>query len=262
MLLAIDCGNTDVVFGIFKDSKLFHCWRVKTFTTINEKDFLSQLLDQLGNINISPNQIEYVIFASVVNEASACFSFLESSFSIPFTSISDPSIKLPIDIDVPDPSQVGEDRIVNAVAGSTLTNSDVIIVDFGTATTFDIVKIVCGRPIYSGGIIAPGVNLSLQALSEVASKLPKIDINKYPDRVPIVGKNTQDAMWSGIIWGYVGLIEGIINKIKSEADSNFEIIATGGLAGLYLPYSELINRQEKDLTLLGLHQIAENNGFI
>ena len=262
MLLAIDCGNTEVVFGIFKASKLCHRWRVKTLTTSNEKDFLSRLLDKLGNLNISPNMIKQIILASVVNEASACFDYLESSFSIPFASICNSSLKLPITIDLPDPLQVGADRIVNAVAGTSLTNGDIIIVDFGTATTFDIVKIVCGRPSYSGGIIAPGVNLSVKALSQATSKLPKININKCPDKVSIIGKNTKDAMWSGIIWGYVGLIEGIINKIKNESDSNFEIIATGGLAGLYLPYSELIIRKESDLTLLGLYQIAKINGLI
>ena len=262
MLLAIDCGNTDVVFGIFNNSKLRNCWRFKTLNTKNQQHFLSLLIKKLENLNISLHQINYVIFASVVNEALSCFNFLENSLSIPFASISSPSLKLPININLPDPSQVGADRIANAVAGSTLTQSNVIIVDFGTATTFDIVKMVDSKPVYSGGIIAPGVNLSMDALSKAASKLPKINFRKSPDKVSVIGKNTQDAMWSGIIWGYVGLIEGIIYKIRDETDCDFEIIATGGLAGLYLPYCELIKWQEPELTLLGLNQIAENNGFI
>ncbi len=262
MLLAIDCGNTDVVFGLFHQSKLVHYWRFKTLNISNQQYFLSLLLKKFENFNISLDQIKYVIFASVVTEAKGFFNFLEKSLLIPFASISCPSIKLPIKISLPDPSQVGADRVVNAVAGSTLAQSDVIIVDFGTATTFDIVKMVCGKPVYTGGIIAPGVNLSVDALSKAASKLPKININKWPDRVSIIGTNTQDAMWSGIVWGYVGLIEGIINKIRKETERDFKIIATGGLAGLYLPYCGLIEWQEPELTLLGLYQIAENNGFI
>ena len=262
MLLAIDCGNTDIVFGIFDGIKLRHHWRVKSFTASNHHHFLVLLLEKLKNLNIPLHRIKHVIFASVVNEASSCFLFLENSLSIPFSAIPSPSLKLPIDIDLPDPSQVGADRIVNAVAGFKLTNSNVIIVDFGTATTFDIVKTVCGKPVCSGGIIAPGINLSVDALSKAASKLPKIDFNQYPESVSIIGKNTRDAMWSGIIWGYVGLIEGIIKKIRTEEGGDFAIIATGGLAGLYLPYCELIKWQEPELTLLGLRQIAKNNGFI
>ena len=262
MLLAIDCGNTEIVFGVFNNSKLYHSWRIKTFATDNHQKFLSLIFKNLESLNISIHHIKCVIIASVVDEASSCWKFVEDSISIPFVGVSNPSIKLPIDIDLPEPSQAGADRIVNSVAGSTLARSDVIIVDFGTATTFDIVKMINGKPVYKGGIIAPGVNLSVEVLSKAASKLPVIDINKWPDKLSVIGTNTEDAMWSGIVWGYVGLIEGIINKIRSEAEGGFEIIATGGLAGLYLPYCELIKWQEPNLTLLGLNQIAEENGFI
>ena len=261
MLLAIDCGNTHVVFGIFNHSKLSYSWRVETSETNNKQRFFSTFLKRLEIIGLNLNQITDVIFASVVLEAADCFNFLENSIAIPFRSIMDPSIILPIDIDLPDPSQVGADRIVNAVAGSLLTQSDVIIVDFGTATTFDVVHVTGGRPIYKGGIIAPGVNLSIEALSKAASKLPKINLNNHPEYVQVIGTNTQEAMWSGIIWGYVGLIEGIIQKIKIELDCEFEIIATGGLAKLYFPYCDLIKIQEPDLILVGLQHIARINGY-
>ena len=138
MLLAIDCGNTHVVFGIFNHSDLRHCWRAQTSDTMDKERFLSSFLKKLAHFGLSLPDITDVIIASVVIEATPCFDYLEHSIAIPFRSIANPSIILPIDIDVPDPSQVGADRIVNAVAGSSLTQSDVIIVDFGTATTFDV----------------------------------------------------------------------------------------------------------------------------
>lgn len=261
MLLTIDCGNTHVVFGIFDHSDLSYSWRIDTLATNNKEHFLEIFKEKLKNLNLTIKHIKYVILASVVTEAETCFNFFEKSLSIPFISISSSLLKLPIEIDLPEPSQVGADRLVNAVAGSSLTQSDVIIVDFGTATTFDIVTMVSGMPIYKGGIIAPGVNLSLEALTGAASKLPKIDLSVHPIEVSVIGKNTLNAMWSGIIWGYVGMIEGIIHRIEVETGNSFRIIATGGLASLYLPYCELIKWQEPNLTLLGLKQIAEINGY-
>ena len=261
MLLTIDCGNTHVVFGIFEHSDLSCSWRIDTLATNNEEQFLESFKKKLKNLNLTIKHIKYVILASVVTEAEYCFNFFEKSLSIPFISVSSSLSKLPIEIDLHEPSQVGADRLVNAVAGSSLTQSDVIIVDFGTATTFDIVTMVSGMPIYKGGIIAPGVNLSLEALTRAASKLPKIDLSVHPTKVAVIGKNTLDAMWSGIIWGYVGMIEGIIHSIEVETGNSFRIIATGGLASLYLPYCELIKWQEPNLTLLGLKQIAEINGY-
>ena len=261
MLLAIDCGNTHVVFGIFYQFRLFHSWRVETSETVDSERFFSSFVRETEIIGLNLNQITDIILASVVLEAADCFEFFKNSLAISFRDIIGPTTILPIDIDLPDPSQVGSDRIVNAVAGSSLTESDVIIVDFGTATTFDVVKVVDGRPVYKGGIIAPGVNLSMEALSKAASKLPEIDLNNHPEHVKVIGVNTKEAMWSGIIWGYVGLIEGIIHQIKIETDSEYEIIATGGLAALYFPYCDLIKRQEPDLTLVGLEQIARINGY-
>lgn len=261
MLLAIDCGNTHVVFGIFNHSNLLHRWWVQTSDTKSKERFLSSFLQQIANFDLTLTDLTDVIIASVVIEANSCFNYLEHSIAIPFRSILSPSIILPIELDLPDPSQVGADRVVNAVAGSSLTQSDVIIVDFGTATTFDVVKMIDGRAVYKGGIIAPGVNLSMEALTNAASKLPDINLNVRPQHLKVIGTNTQDAMWSGIIWGYVGLIEGIINKIRGESEGNFKIIATGGLASLYLPYCDLLKQQEPDLTLAGLHQIAKINGY-
>ena len=261
MLLAIDCGNTHVVFGIFNHSNLLHSWRAQTSETSDKERFLSSFFDQLANFGLTLSEITDVIIASVVTEANKCFDYLEHSISIPFCSIESPSTILPIDIDLPDPSHVGADRVVNAVAGSSLTQSDVIIVDFGTATTFDVVKNIAGRAVYKGGIIAPGVNLSVEALSRAASKLPDINLNIIPEHVKVIGTSTQDAMWSGIIWGYVGLIEGIVHKIRDESEGDFKIISTGGLASLYSPYCALIKNQEPNLTLAGLHQIAKINGY-
>ena len=261
MLLTIDCGNTHVVFGIFDHSDLSYSCRIDTLATNNKEHFLEIFKEKLKNLNLTIKHIKYVIRASVVTKAETCCNFFEKSLSLPFMSISSSLLKLPIEIDLHEPSQVGADRLVNAVAGSSLTQSDVIIVDFGTATTFDIVTMVSGMPIYKGGIIAPGVNLSLEALTRAASKLPRIDLSVHPSKVSVIGKNTLDAMWSGIIWGYVGMIEGIIHRIQVETGNSSRILATGGLASLYLPYCELIKWQEPNLTLLGLKQIAEINGY-
>ncbi|MBT5574534.1 type III pantothenate kinase [Alphaproteobacteria bacterium] len=261
MLLAIDCGNTHIVFGIFNRSDLSVSWRFETLKTKDVSGFLSDFLTKLETVNVDLNQISSVILASVVSETAECFENLIRFLNVPFLNLDDPLIKLPIDIELPDPTQVGADRIVNAVAASSLTKSDIIILDFGTATTFDVVKNIDNRAVYKGGVIAPGVNLSVEALSKAASKLPDINFSNFPSDTPVIGTNTQSAMWSGIIWGYVGLIEGIIHKIQDESDTSFKILSTGGLASLYLPYCDLIKWQVPELTLLGLQQIAKINEY-
>jgi type III pantothenate kinase len=163
--------------------------------------------------------------------------------------IGEPGVKLGIDVLMDQPTEVGADRLVNAVAADARYGGPLIVVDFGTATTFDIVD---GDGAYCGGVIAPGVNLSMEALHMAAAKLPRVAIGK-PDQV--IGKTTIKGMQSGIYWGYVGLIEGIVARIVDEFGEPMKVIATGGLASLFTQSTETIDSADPDLTLRGLYAI-------
>jgi type III pantothenate kinase len=162
-------------------------------------------------------------------------------------------VALGIEVKVPRASEVGADRLVNAVAAYTKFGRDMIVIDFGTATTFDVVD---NSGNYCGGVIAPGVNASIRALHMAAAKLPEIEIAR-PEKV--IGTNTVGAMQSGVFWGYVSLIEGMLNRIKQEYKADMTVVATGGLAGLFVKTMADIEHYEPDLTVLGLKEIYERN---
>lgn len=253
MLLAIDAGNTNVVFAVFDGDRIAGKWRISTNparTTDEYVAFFSQLLAAKG---IEKKSVTHSIIASVVPKTvfalkSLCADFFGSPPSVVGEDI-DPGIKVKLD----NPGEVGADRLVNAVSARKLAGSAVIVVDFGTATTFDMVE---EDGSYAGGVIAPGINLSLEALQMAAAKLPRISVEK-PARV--IGKNTVEAMRSGIYWGYAGLIEGIITGIRSEAGREAPVLATGGLAPLFAESIPAIGKIEPDLTLIGLNEIYKMN---
>lgn len=253
MLLAIDCGNTNTVFSIWTGSEFISTWRIATDQQRTADQYyvwLSSLIN-LGKIKVD---ITDVIISSTVPRVVFNLRILADRYfnTRPFV-VGKPDCALPVDVRVDEGTGVGPDRLVNTVAGYDLFGGDLILVDFGTATTFDVVD---ADGAYVGGAIAPGANLSLQALHEAAAALPHVDIAK-PQRV--VGTNTVACMQSGVFWGYVGLVREICNRIKAERARPMKVIATGGLAPLFQQTDALFDAIEDTLTMHGLTVIHNFN---
>ena len=253
MLLAIDCGNTNTVFSIWTGSEFISTWRIATDQQRTADQYyvwLSSLIT-LGKIKVD---ITDVIISSTVPRVVFNLRILADRYfnTRPFV-VGKPDCALPVDVRVDEGTGVGPDRLVNTVAGYDLFGGDLILVDFGTATTFDVVD---ADGAYVGGAIAPGVNLSLQALHEAAAALPHVDIAK-PQRV--VGTNTVACMQSGVFWGYVGLVREICNRIKAERARPMKVIATGGLAPLFQRTDVLFDAIKDTLTMHGLTVIHNFN---
>jgi type III pantothenate kinase len=254
MLLTIDVGNTNTKLAIFDDGVLKGQWRSATDTTRTADEYavwLTQLMELQG---LKRTEIDAAIIASVVPETTFnLVTLCRRYFSIQPLIVGDPGVELGIKALIDDPLEVGADRLVNAVAAQARYGGPLIIVDFGTATTFDLVD---SGGNYAGGVIAPGINLSLKALYMAAAKLPRVDIRR-PQRV--IATNTIQAMQSGIFWGYVGLIEGIVARMRAEAEAELPVIATGGLAPMFAGATNAITTVDSDITLRGLLLIHERN---
>lgn len=254
MLLAIDAGNTNIVFAIYEGDVQRGSWRCATDPRRTADEYavwLSQLMALRGLI---PKDVTEAILGSVV--PGATFNLIRlcrDHFGTAPLVVGDPSVELGIVVNLDRPEEVGADRLVNAVAAAVGYEPPLIIIDFGTATTFDVVD---SRGSYCGGAIAPGINLSLEALHMAAAKLPRVDIVQ-PDRV--IGKGTVSAMQSGIFWGYIGLIEGLVLRIRAEYGAQMTVIGTGGLAVLFAKATNVIEHVDRDLTLRGLRLIHQRN---
>ena len=256
MLLAIDSGNTNTVFAIFNDEgAIISQWRAAA-KTAKTADELAVWLSQLMKLeNISRDDVTEVIIATVVPENLFDLKTLSSKyFGFKALVVGDPDVELGIEINVDRPDEVGADRLVNTVSAHKTYGGPLIVLDFGTATTFDVVG---PKGAYEGGVIAPGVNLSLETLQRAAAKLPRIEIVK-PERV--IGTNTITAMQSGIYYGYASMIEGVIARIRKEKElESLPAIGTGGLTKLYAPACPSIQNIDEDLTLRGLFVINAKN---
>jgi type III pantothenate kinase len=255
MLLAIDSGNTNAVFAVYEGDALRASWRVSTNARRTADEYAVWLTQLLGLAGLKPGDIDATIIANVVPEASfnllqLCRRYLSCEPLVLGSADCNPGIG--IDVDMP-PQNVGADRVANAVAAQDRYKTPLMVVDFGTATNFDVVD---RGGNYCGGIIAPGPNLSLQALEMAAAQLPHIAIKRPP---AVVGRNTISAMESGVFWGYVGLIEGLIGRIRDERGEAMGVVATGGLAPLFANASEMIEKVDPDLTLWGLRLIFRRN---
>ena len=254
MLLAIDAGNTNIVFALFEGAKQVAVWRSST-NAQHTADEYAVFLQTLMQQNVLANtKVTAAIMASVVPEANfplmqLCREHFKCEPLVVGSKEVDNGIKVLLDR----PEEIGADRIVNAVGGSTSYKGPLLLVDFGTATTFDVVD---GQGNYVGGAIAPGINLSLQALHMAAAKLPRVGIEPSKH---VIGKSTVDAIQSGIFWGYTGLIEGMIVRIKREFGAPMTVIATGGLSKLFSSAVNGIDHFDQDLTLRGLYKIYERN---
>ncbi|MFQ5596924.1 MAG: type III pantothenate kinase [Nitrospiria bacterium] len=253
MLLAIDVGNTDIVFGVFQGQHLIGTWRVSSNLRKTSDEYGVLIRQILNTKTISPASVNGVIISSVVPPLTSVFQEMSvKHFSIKPMIVSE-SIDTGLRIEYAHPEEIGSDRIVNAAAAYHLYGGPALIIDLGTATTFCVVT---EKGAYKGGAIAPGMMLSAEALYKHTAKLPKIQIAK-PNRV--IGNDTAMSMQSGIFFGYIGLIDEIVRRIHREIDRETLVVATGGLADLVAPECRTVSKIRSTLTLEGLMIIYNMN---
>lgn len=253
MLLAIDVGNTNTVFAVHDQNGFLAEWRCETVHERTADEYYTWLR-QLMQLNGISDQIDRVIVSSVVPRVVFNIRVLSDKyFNCRPVVVGKPDCELGVDVRVDEGTLVGADRLVNTVGAFDRYGGDLIVVDFGTATTFDVVD---HDGAYIGGVIAPGVNLSIKALHEAAAALPHIDVT-MPDHV--IGTNTVACMQSGVFWGYIGLIEGICSQIRKEHSRKMTVIGTGGLAPLFERGTALFDKIDNDLTMHGLVLIEALN---
>jgi type III pantothenate kinase len=250
MLLAIDAGNTNLVFALVDGDAIKARWRIATDprrTADQYSVWLHQLLELEG---YSRSDVDAVIIGTVVPRALHNLEVLaQKYFGVTPLIAGQGAAAWPIRLDVDEPQNVGADRALNAIAAHAKHPGDLIVIDFGTATTFDVVD---GSGAYRGGIIAPGINLSLDALVSAAAKLPRIAIEAPRDNMSMIGRTTQDQMLIGIYWGYVAMIEGLVKRLRGEIGEGVTVVATGGLATLFDKHTNAFDAIEPDLTIQGL----------
>ena len=254
MLLAIDAGNTNIVFAVY-DGEAIRCeWRAVTKTARTADEYAVLLSPLLALNGLKFSDLQSAIIATVVPAAlfdlrQLCRRYLNCEPLV----VKDPNVALGIKVRIDRPEAVGADRLVNAVAAHERYKGALIVLDFGTATTFDIVG---ENGDYEGGVIAPGINLSAEALHKAAAMLPRVALSRTQ---AVIGKDTVPAMQSGLYWGYIGLIEGLVARIKTEYAKPMTVIATGGLAKVFYKQTPAIDHLDADLTIRGLILIHARN---
>lgn len=249
MLLAIDAGNTNVVFALVDAGAIRARWRIATDPRRTADEYAVWLNQLLGLEGFAMKDVDAVIIATVVPRALHNLEVLSSKyFKVEPLIAGQAPVEWGIELDVAEPASVGADRVVNAIAAHHLYDGDLVVIDFGTATTFDVVDY---RGAYKGGIIAPGINLSLDALVSAAAKLPRIAI-AAPDDRSVIGRTTEAQMQIGVFWGYVAMIEGLVARMRSEIGRPVRVISTGGLAVLFDEHTDIFDAIAPDLTIQGL----------
>lgn len=254
MLLAIDVGNTNTVFAFYEGDERRAEWRIATDARRTADEYFVWLDHLMNLVGIARDSVGGAVIATVAPQTLFNLKTLSRKyFDADPLVIGEGKCDIGIAVRMPRPQEAGADRVVNARAALTTYGPDLVILDFGTGTTFDVVD---GDGAYIGGVIAPGVNLSLAALHQAAAKLPRIAVER-PGRV--IGNDTVSAMQSGIYWGYVGLIEGLCKRIGEERDTPMTVIATGGLSPLFAKGTDVIDHVDDSLTMRGLVEIYTRN---
>ncbi|MBL9074237.1 type III pantothenate kinase [Tabrizicola sp.] len=253
MLLAIDCGNTNTVFSIWDGTTFIATWRIATDHKRTADEYFVWLSSLMALTKTQAEITEAIISSTVPRVVFNLRVLCDRYFNCRPLVVGKADCKLPVAPRVDQGTTVGPDRLVNTVAGFDRHGGDLIVVDFGTATTFDVVDT---DGAYIGGVIAPGVNLSLEALHMAAAALPHVDVAR-PAKA--IGTNTVACMQSGVYWGYIGLVEVIVREVRRERDRTMKVIATGGLASLFAQGTALFDSIEDDLTMHGLVLINTYN---
>jgi type III pantothenate kinase len=250
MLLAIDAGNTNIVFALVDGREINARWRIATDPRRTADEYAVWLSQLLALEGFERRQVEAVIVSTVVPRALHNLEVLSSKyFGTEALIAGRPPVEWNVALDVDEPQSLGADRAVNTIAAHALHPGDLIVIDFGTATTLDVSDF---NGAYKGGIIAPGINLSLDALVAAAAKLPRIAIEAPTGNLSVIGRNTVDQMNIGIYWGYIAMIEGLVGRMKAEIGRPAKVIATGGLARLFEKNTDVFDAIEPDLTIQGL----------
>ena len=253
MLLAVDVGNTNLVFALVDaDRTILQRWRIATDPRRTGDEYAVWLIRLLEMVEVEREAITQIVVSTVVPRTLHNLTVLaEKYFGVTPLIAGEAGWDFPIDVD--EPRSLGADRAVNAIAAHAKYEGDLIVIDFGTATTFDVVDY---NGAYKGGSIAPGINLSLDALVGNTAKLPRIAISEPRDD-SVIGRNTEDQMLIGIFWGYVAMLEGMVARLKQQIGRPARVVATGGLARLFDSHTEVFDAVDTELTLEGLALIAE-----
>jgi type III pantothenate kinase len=258
MLLAIEQGNTNTLFAVHDGTSWIAQWRAATESTRTADEYAVWLYQLLQMADLKFESLHACIISSVVPQSLFNLRNLARRYLRVEPLVVGENAELGVEVRIDKPSEAGADRLVNAIGAHVAYPGPLIVIDSGTATTFDIVGADGG---FEGGVIAPGINLSMQALHSAAAKLPRIAIQR-PERNRIVGTDTVTAMQSGVFWGYIGLIEGLVARIKAERGEHLTVVATGGVASLFEGATQSIDYFDSDLTIRGLLEIHRRNPHV
>ena len=257
MLLAIDIGNTNIVLGVFREAEIGHSWRLPTLRERTADELGILITGLCSHRQITPPDISGIVMASVVPPLTGTMISMSRDYFGRTPLNVEPSTNAGMPILYENPRELGADRVVNGIAAyeqfGRREGRPVIVVDFGTATTFDAIS-ATGE--YLGGVICPGPQISADALFQRAARLPRIDVQK-PDRV--IGRTTVGSMQAGLFWGYVDMVNGLVRRMREELGGNVAVVATGGLASSVAPETNVVEHVDLDLTLRGLRIVWERN---